>query len=190
MQRLWRSCGATCCTCWHLFYLHFHCCQAVAEGCVSNEVPMAVTLPSRFSWSFTITFSPFSTLSCLSLSFSILSIMFLPPPPWCSRCSTSWHSPSLRWSTLCTRRPEMFWQVVWNHLLHTSHAIAFESSSTRSSHSGQMASSWSEACAFDAVSFDLYPVYTSTFNPERNRFRSHASVYTTPTNPHQRFQSD
>ena len=31
--------------------------------------------------------------------------------------------------------------------------IAFESSSTRSSHSGQIASSWSEA--FDAVSFDL-----------------------------------
>ena len=49
----------------------------------------------------------------------------------------------------------MFWQVVWNHLLHTSRVIAFESSSTRSSHSGQMASSWSEACAFDAVSFDL-----------------------------------
>ena len=37
---------------------------------------------------------------------------------------------------------------------------------------------------------DIYPVYTSTFNPERNRFRSHASVYTTPTNPHQRFQPD
>ena len=36
----------------------------------------------------------------------------------------------------------------------------------------------------------IYPVYTSTFNPERNRFRSHASVYTTPTNPDQRFQPD
>ena len=36
----------------------------------------------------------------------------------------------------------------------------------------------------------LYPVYTCTFNPERNRFRSHASVYTTPTNPDQRFDPD
>ena len=35
-----------------------------------------------------------------------------------------------------------------------------------------------------------YPVYTCTFNPERNRFRSHASVYTTPTNPDQRFDPD
>ena len=37
---------------------------------------------------------------------------------------------------------------------------------------------------------NLYPVYTCTFNPERNRFRSHASVYTTPTNPDQRFDPD
>ena len=36
----------------------------------------------------------------------------------------------------------------------------------------------------------LYPVYTCTFNPERNRFRSHASVYTTPTNPDQRLDPD
>ena len=36
----------------------------------------------------------------------------------------------------------------------------------------------------------IYPVYTSTFNPERNQFRSHASVYTTPTNPDQRFEPD
>ena len=37
---------------------------------------------------------------------------------------------------------------------------------------------------------NIYPVYTCTFNPERNRFRSHASVYTTPTNPDQRFDPD
>ena len=35
-----------------------------------------------------------------------------------------------------------------------------------------------------------YPVYTSTFNPERNRFRSHASVYTITFNPDQRFDPD
>ena len=36
----------------------------------------------------------------------------------------------------------------------------------------------------------LFPVYTCTFNPERNRFRSLASVYTTPTNPDQQFDPD
>ena len=45
-------------------------------------------------------------------------------------------------------------------------------------------------CSQSQRDWPLYPVYTCTFNPERNRFRSHESVYTTPTNPDQRFDPD